>query len=423
VTGAPGCSPTSAEITWETIAPNAPEGPSADAAQRLRAAVLQSEALEDHLDAAGRSGRPVLLLVNDSHRATQTRPTLLAVAELLAGLRHKPRLRAVVATGTHEFSRRERAEFESATFADCGLHIAGVSWHACENAGMLVPLGGFRFHRWVAENSFLLPIGSVEPHYFAGLTGAHKTVTIGVVSRVDIENNHAGALHPASDCFALDGNPVHDGVVAMLRALAEAGKRIVAVNQLLCGDALLDVAIGDPLETLRGLLPAVRRVFSQEIAEAADILRLRVPVPLGRNLYQADKALKNNHLAVRDGGAIVLEADCGEGIGPAAFLNLLRRAPDYASARKLVAREGYRLGDHKAVKLRYLMDPHCRNVRVAIVSEHVAPAELDFTGIRVYSDARTAISTLAGEIAPRCRRGLIIEDAGNAVVRVAPGDR
>ncbi len=409
-------------ITWETVSPALPPQLGA-AGDVLKEALSASGKLEDFLQSAAQADERILLLVNDPHRATQTRPALVALARLIAesavwtnALARVPRFRAIVATGAHRFLARERREFEEATFAGCGLSVDEIAWHDATDAGSLALVGGVRMHRWVAESRFLLPIGSLEPHYFAGLTGPHKTVTIGCLSAEDIERNHEGALSPSSDILRLQGNPVFDGAVRILRRLESTGKTICALGEVVCGDALLAAAAGDPIEVIDALLPMVRQIYVRPVPNPVDILRLRVPLPLGRNLYQADKGLKNNHPAVRDGGGIILEANCSEGIGPDAFLNLLRRAGDYSSALRIVAEEGYQLGDHKAVKLRHLMDPRYRGVHVALVSPHLTGSDLDGTGIKVFPEVQPALDWLITVVTGFHKRGLIIHDAGMVTV-------
>ena len=409
-------------ITWETVSPASPPQPGV-AGNVLREALSAGSKLGGFLQSAAQADEPVLLLVNDPHRATQTRPALIALAQLVAESAVRttvrarvPRFRAMVATGTHYFPVRERIQFEEATFAECGLDIEKIAWHDATDTTSLVPIAGVRMHRWVAESRFLLPIGSLEPHYFAGLTGPHKTVTIGCMSAEDVERNHEGALSPSSDILRLQGNPVFDGAVQILRRLESTGKTICALGEVICGGALLAAAAGDPVEVIDELLPTVRRIYVRPIPNPVDILRLRVPLPLGRNLYQADKGLKNNHPAVRDGGGIILEADCPEGIGPDAFLNLLRRAGDCASALRIVAEEGYRLGDHKAVKLRHLMDPRHRGVHIALASPHLAGSDLAGTGIEVFPEVHPALCWLADVVTGSLDHGLIVDDAGMVTV-------
>lgn len=413
-------------VDWQTIRPQQLSVPRSSA-EVLEEVLVSSEPMHAFLESAAELDEPILLCINDSHRSTQTNPALRALAEFVRQLvgrdtdvdeRRKlgPRFRALIATGAHRFVEDQRRAFEKATFADCGLHIEGLAWHDATDEGDLVPIGGVRMHRWIDESRFLLPIGSVEPHYFAGATGPHKTVTIGCLSRDDIERNHSGALNPSSDILRLRGNPVYDGVVEIIDRLKSDGKKICAIGEVVCGNTVVAAAVGDPIEATDELLPVARRIYVQQIDRQVDMLRLRVPLPLGRSLYQADKALKNNHQAVRDGGGILLEAECPEGIGPDAFITLLRRCDSYANATDVVSREGYRLGDHKAVKLRYLMDPTCRNVRVALVSPHLSAPELQGTGIELFPSADSALCWLLDSVSDSVAAGLIVEDAGMVCV-------
>lgn len=362
------------------------------------------------------STEPVLLVINDPHRSTQTRPVLTALAVALNQAGLDVRFRILVATGTHRFDAAECAAFERSIVAGCGLRVDALDWHDATDDARQMEVAGVRMHRWIADSGRLLGLGSVEPHYFAGLTGAHKTLTIGCLSRADIERNHAGALEPSSDVLGLAGNPVYDGVAAMLDGLRRAGKRLAAINQVVSGERLLALSGGDPLSALSELVPLVREVYLHELPTPADVLHLRVPPPLGRNFYQADKALKNNHRAVRDGGGIVLEAECAEGIGTDHFLGLLRRAPTYAAARDCVTRDGYRLGDHKAVKLRHLTDPAQRGVRLVLVSPHVSDDDAALLGATRAVTVEVALTHLAGRLAGQFENALRIEDAGNVSV-------
>lgn len=404
-------------LSWETISPSIPAS-SGDTDAVLRASMAGCAALETLLRSALDAQEPVLLIVNDPQRATQTRPALTALGthihELIRGgtLLRAPTFHALVATGTHRFRPEERETFERATLAVCGLNVESIEWHNAEDAGGLSAIGGLRMNRRVAESRFLLAIGSVEPHYFAGVTGPHKTVTIGCLAREAIERNHAKALSEASGAFRLLGNPVYDEVAAMVEALRSRERVICAIGEVVGQGMVLAAAAGDPIDVVEQLVGRVRQTYLNTVDQPFDLLHLRVPDPLGRSLYQADKALKNNHTTVRDGGGILLEAGCVEGVGPRAFLDLLTRANGHAAAIQMIADEGYRLGDHKAVKLLHLMDPACRNVRVALVTKHVAPGELAGSGLSVHRSVESAQAWVEGVIGPPLERGLMIEDAG-----------
>lgn len=404
--------------SWRTIGPKMSdqirESPAA-----LSDVLYKSSELQSFLDEAADEKQPIILVINDSHRATPTRQVLQVLGERIQISGRSYRLRALIATGTHRFSESQRRHFESATFDECGLRIDDVSWHDAEDAAKLVVHGNVRVNRLIAESRFLLPIGSVEPHYFAGATGAHKTVTIGCLSRADIERNHAAAMRIESEILRLEGNPVFDDMARILNDMRGQGRRILAINTIVIDGRIVTAEVGDPLATLHALIPVVEEMFVHRIDSPVDVLRLRVPPPLDQSLYQADKALKNNHRAVRDGGLIILEAACPEGVGPDGFMNLLRRAPDYETALEIVRKDGYCLGDHKAVKLRYLTDPKYRDVKVALVSRGVLSTDAQQAGLRAFRAFDDAWNQLREAAQSPHEQGLIVEDAGIVSVTVA----
>ena len=357
---------------------------------------------------------PDLLLVNDPQRATAT-PEVLAQAGEFFDL---SRTRVVVATGSHSFAPAAREALQHA----CARFLPGAwAWHDARSPD-LVDVGGaqgWRAHPWVAASRSLLAIGSVEPHYFAGFSGAHKTLTIGCAGHADIERNHAGALEPACRPCRLAGTPVHEGIVRMLRVL-EQGRRTAVVNLFQIGSTVVDAAGGAPLEALQALVPQVEATYLRRIPAVADALVVEVSGALSCSFYQAEKGIKNSEWAVRDGGVMVLEADCPQGIGQDAFVNLLRIAPTHAAAVAAVQQRGYRLGDHKAVRLRYLTDAATRGVRVYVVSRGITDEAACLLGIRKAGSAAAALQD-AG-VASGAGRVYRVADAGNTCVEVLNAD-
>ena len=125
--------------------------------------------------------------------------------------------------------------------------IAEIEWHDGD-ANDLVTVGAYEFHRWVSGHGYYLACGSLEPHYFAGVTGAHKTLTVGVMSRASIERNHASAMSPKVAPLKLDDNPVHEGVLDALRTLESKGAHMLALNQVIVGGRVIAETAGHPLD-------------------------------------------------------------------------------------------------------------------------------------------------------------------------------
>jgi len=373
--------------------------------------------LDDAVDAAlARLGGPaedLTVLVNDPQRHTDSR----AVLESLARHVDLTRLRLLVACGSHRFAPAAREAFARALAGEWRLQRP--LWHDAY-AEDLAPIGQgehrWRAHPWLAQAGPLLAIGSVEPHYFAGLTGAHKTATIGGASYDDIQANHAHALGSLPRPCRLEGNPIFEGVRRMLQAL-EARRPVAAINLIQAGRDIAAAAGGTALEALGALAGPCERCFVRRIDQPADALVVQAEGVLGRSFYQADKAIKNSEWALRDGGVIVLEAPCTDGIGQDDFVRLLRAAATYQKAKDLVDRQGYRLGDHKAVRLRYLTDPACRGVRIYAVTPGLSPADAAVLGFTQAESAEQAL-VLAG-IVPGRDRVYRVRDAGNVCVIVS----
>ncbi len=382
---------------------------------------LARAGLGEALSETVKAGEGVTIVVNDGHRFTDTRSFLDAFFVVLDRRSPQPacRPRLLVAAGSHRSSAAERAEHEANILGPHRRRFAAIAWHDARGGGGLERLGSVELHRWMARGGLFVACGSVEPHYFAGATGAHKTLTVGVMSMDSLAANHEGALSPTSGGFRLQGNPVHEGVCDALSELEDSGARLFVLNQIVVDGNAVACAAGSPLGALEQLLPRAREVFGASVAEPVDLVIARVAPPLDRDLYQADKGIKNTEAAVCDGGVLVLEAECEGGIGIDHFMELLRAAPTYQAAAEIVAERGYRLGDHKAVRLRQLTDT--RSVSLAVVSASLDPALGEPLGAAVFADRISAAAWILGKLGkPSGKHGLVVNDAGNLTLELQP---
>jgi lactate racemase len=408
----------------EVLGPELAEPP-ADAGALVES-TLRASGLGRFLRDAAARGSPVTVVVNDPQRHTETRAAIDGLMALGGGGERPFRL--LVATGSHTFAPEERRAHEESVLGPWRARFAEIAWHDARAAPDLATAGPHRFHGFVAKGEFVVGLGSLEPHYFAGCTGAHKTVTIGVMSFEDIEANHRGALAAEAAPMAFVGNPVFEGIASALGHLGSAGVRLFCLNEILARGRLVACTAGPPLAALQEGLPLVRRLFAPTLKAPADLIVARVEAPLDRTFYQADKGIKNVEAAVADGGVILLEAGCQGGVGPDRFVRLLERSGSEAEAQRIIAREGYALGDHKALRLRRLTGG--RAVRIGIVSESL-PEEAARSAHAVRFDTRSAAASWALESlrragsAPRHRRrkGLIVEDAGSMALSVTARER
>lgn len=164
------------------------------------------------------------------------------------------------------------------------------------------------------------------------MTGAHKTLTVGVWSYDSLQQNHAGSMSAGSGGLKLAGNPVYEGFAAAIDDLKAAGCQMLVINQVICNGATVGVFGGDPIGALHAGIPLVTKCFAATVTGGpVDLIVAEMDAPLDRDMYQADKGLKNTEFVVRDGGVILLEAACEYGLGITHFVELMKAAPTYAA--------------------------------------------------------------------------------------------
>jgi len=329
----------------QVIIPNTVE--TADELQTLRDAIfnpLKSPGLEEFL----KGRRNILLLVNDATRPTPTGAVMEIVYPLL---RDKP-FTILIATGSHRAPTEEEYDF---IFGNLKGELRGrVQVHdakksPCYSLGRTRHGNELMLNTLVREADAIIPIGSIEPHYFAGYTGGRKCFMPGVASYDCITANHKLAISQAAQAMVLEGNPVAeelDDAQALLEKL-----NIFSIMTVLDGEhRVYAAAAGDLKASFYSLLPRADEVFVVPIRRQADIVVTVALEPNDIDLYQSQKALDNGKTALKDGGIIILVSACRSGVGSQAFMDLLSSEPTCKAVIDKLDRE-YKLGYHKAGKM------------------------------------------------------------------------
>ena len=171
----------------------------------------------------------------------------------------------------------------------------------------------------------IVSLGVAELHQYAGLSGGHKGVVVGCGGRATISALHHRdrVLAPGVRLGRLDGNPFREAVDALGEAAGVAWSLVWApAAKLWIG--------GPPRAVLR---EALTRIDPWEpVPVAAPGAVLRVPPVKASSFYQASRAATYLGLSptppVVEGGTLLLEAACPEGLGAeSGFVAALRREP------------------------------------------------------------------------------------------------
>ncbi len=156
--------------------------------------------------------------------------------------------------------------------------------------------------------------GFIEPHFFAGFSGGGKALMPGMAGQASVLRNHcAGNIaDPRATYGRTQGNPIYAEV---LEAARLAGRTFLVNVTLNRDKAITRVFAGDLQAAHAEGCAFARQTAMVEVPDRFDIVvTTNSGYPLDLNLYQAVKGMSAAALVVKDGGAIVIAAECWDGI-------------------------------------------------------------------------------------------------------------
>ena len=171
------------------------------------------------------------------------------------------------------------------------------------------------------------------------------------------------------------------GVDFILNVLVDGRHRITGA---VAGEAIAAHRRGCEIVAQRSTVPIPKR---------ADIVLVSAGgYPKDVNLYQAQKALDNAQYCVREGGVIILSAECGEGFGNHTFEAWMR---DTSSPEEVLNRIQHKfvLGGHKAAAIASVL----KQAKVYLVSALPADSVRD-CGLVPFEDLDEAMQAARDEV-------------------------
>jgi nickel-dependent lactate racemase len=156
--------------------------------------------------------------------------------------------------------------------------------------------------------------GFIEPHFFAGFSGGGKAVMPGLaLLETILQNHHARNIdHPnAASCIAA-GNPVWEGIHTAALMAAPTFLLNVALNR---EQQITGVFAGDLEQAhAQGCAFVARHATAAVPAPCDIVITSNCGHPLDRNLYQAVKGMCAGGRIVKEGGTVIVAAECRDGI-------------------------------------------------------------------------------------------------------------
>lgn len=195
------------------------------------------------------------------------------------------------------------------------------------------------------ESDFLITIGVVMPHYFAGFSGGRKSILPGVAGKETVKKNHARMVELMDELPPIRKNPVS---LEMIQAARIAGVDFI-VN-VVTDDAgqLVDVVAGDLEQAWYKAVESSENLYMTPIKQKADIaIASACGYPRDINLYQTQKALDHADKATNPGATIIIVAECSTGYGEDVFEKFMK-AGYTAEGIMTEVKNNFVMGGHKA---------------------------------------------------------------------------
>lgn len=242
----------------------------------------------------------------------------------------------------------------------------------------------------VVDSDFIICMGNIEYHYFAGYSGGAKAIMPGVSTREAIRQNHKMMV----DEKAFAGN-----LNSPVRLDIEESGKLLGIDFIL--NVVLDehkniikAVAGDTIKAHREGCAFLDKLYSVKIDKRADIVIVSAGgYPKDQNMYQAQKALDNAKHAVKEGGIIIWLASCKEGLGSKIFEEWMTQKSPKQMIKDIKA--DFKLGGHKAAAISLVLE----KAKIFLVSDldEKLVSSINLVPFANLDDAYSTATKLLGE--------------------------
>ena len=291
----------------------------------------------------------------------------------------------LIALGTHRKNTEEEKKTLAGEYAynNCAMVVD----HDCDADDLeyvgTTSMGTEVYVNPLAVGRKVIVISGTVHHLMAGYGGGRKSIVPGIAGRKTIKMNHIRALdvnEPKSDERVGSGkftnNPINIDMLEAGRMVNPVFGINICVNSASKHSGLFS---GDFEKAWKESCMYIQKSYGLPIEKEYDVVFVSCGgFPKDLNFYQSSKSLFNGIRAMKDGGTIVLLAQCGEGSGAKDFFDWiepLKRGGLDESLRKDFTIGGY---------IFYAACEAIRRGNVLLLSE-LEPEEIKDMGVISYN--------------------------------------
>lgn len=315
----------------------------------------------DRLEKVVKKGDKVCIITSDITRPMPSKICLPPVLERLnkAGVEDDDIL-VVFALGSHRPHTKDEMIYLAGEDVYNRVECVDSNPDSCVRVGVTSSGTVVDIFDRVVNSDFVICMGNIEYHYFAGYSGGAKAIMPGVSTKEAIRQNHKMMV----DSKAYAGN-----LNSPVRLDIEEAGKLLGIDYIL--NVVLDehkkiiyACAGDSVKAHREGCKFLDNLYSVPINEKADIVVVSAGgYPKDQNMYQAQKALDNAKHAVKKGGIIIWLASCKEGLGSKVFEEWMTTKKPKQMIKDI--KQDFKLGGHKAAAISLVLE----NARIFLVSD------------------------------------------------------
>lgn len=256
------------------------------------------------------------------------------VSTLVAGGVKKSDIVILIATGLHR--PNEGAELEQLIGDQSILDEVTIINHDAREDKEHIYVGTTsqgveaKIDKRFVEADIKIVTGLVEPHFMAGYSGGRKVIAPGIAHHKTIRtfHNYKFMSHPRADSCLLEGNPLHEAQIEIVRMLGP----ILCVNTVLDEKRNLSfVNFGDIESSHLKAVNYAKDYLSIPVnRQYQTIVTSAAGYPLDQTYYQTVKGMVVPYRILAPGGDLIIASECAEGFG----------SEEYMKSQKLLLSKG-----------------------------------------------------------------------------------
>ena len=308
--------------------------------------------------------------------------------------------------GTHRPNTREELETMLTPEVVANYRVLN---HEPENPKELVQVGTTAdgtpalLNRHIVEADLRIITGFIEPHFFAGFSGGVKGIMPGCAGLETVMSNH-GAKNigdPQATFGVTEGNPLWEELRDIALKTGPSFLLNITLNEQ---RDITNVFAGDIIEAHKTGCVFVKKSAMQPLEQPFDIVvTTNSGYPLDLNLYQGVKGMSAGARVLKEGGTLILAAECREGVPDGSPLDdLLRSADSIEEILAMLSTPGFVRPEQWQAQIQALVQRraevlvHCMLDNDTLEACHLAPcadinAEVAKRLAKLGADARVAV--------------------------------